>query len=226
MKEVWKDIEGYEGLYQISNFGKVFSFKSNKILKPFNDKKGYLKIELRKENRRKIYFLHRLVAMCFIENKNNLPYVNHKDENKHNNRVENLEWCTCKYNNNYGTRNSRISKKMLGENNPMYGKRGDLSPNKHKMLGENNPMYGKHHSKETKRKMSESRIGLFTGNKNPRAKKVMCITTGEIFDYIGMAETKYNISHSNISACCKGKIKSAGKHPATREPMVWRYIEE
>ena len=205
MKEVWKDIEGYEGLYQISNFGKVFSFKSNKILKPFNDKKGYLKIELRKENRRKIYFLHRLVAMCFIENKNNLPYVNHKDENKHNNRVENLEWCTCKYNNNYGTRNSRISKKMLGENNPMYGK---------------------HHSKETKRKMSESRIGLFTGNKNPRAKKVMCITTGEIFDYIGMAETKYNISHSNISACCKGKIKSAGKHPATREPMVWRYIEE
>ena len=72
MKEVWKDIEGYEGLYQISNFGKVFSFKSNKMLKPFNDKKGYLKIELRKENRRKIYFLHRLVAMCFIENKNKI----------------------------------------------------------------------------------------------------------------------------------------------------------
>ena len=115
---------------------------------------------------------------------------------------------------------------MLGENNPMYGKRGDLNPNKHKMLGENNPMYGKHHSKETKRKMSESRIGLFTGNKNPRAKKVVCITTGEIFDYIGMAETKYNISHANISACCKGKIKSAGKHPVTREPMVWRYIED
>ena len=115
MKEIWKDIEGYEGLYQVSNLGRVKSLKWGKVkfLKPFSDKNGYLSVHLRKDNSSYMSYIHRLVAMTFISNPNNLPQVNHKDENPSNNNVSNLEYCDSKYNNNYGTRNEKISIKML-----------------------------------------------------------------------------------------------------------------
>ena len=106
MVEVWKDIPGYEGLYQVSTFGNVRSLNWRNMnvvrdlyLKPHN--KGYLQVELSKNGRKKMITVHRLVAMTFIPNPNELPTVNHKDENKHNNNVENLEWCTTSYNTSY-----------------------------------------------------------------------------------------------------------------------------
>ena len=103
--EIWKPVVGYEGLYEISNMGRVKSIKFNKekILFLQKDKDGYLRSGLRKMGKLKKYFVHRLVAEAFIPNPNNLPIVNHKDENKQNNCVENLEWCTVKYNNSYGS---------------------------------------------------------------------------------------------------------------------------
>ena len=111
MKETWKDIEGYEGLYQVSNLGRVKSlFRYKKQLKLEITKNGYVRIMLCKNKKRKRHLVHRLVAEAFIPNPNNLPCVNHKDENKQNNCVDNLEFCTSKYNCNYGNRNTRISK--------------------------------------------------------------------------------------------------------------------
>ena len=96
MEEIWKDIQGYEELYQISNYGRIKSLKYNKdnILKPYMTSTGYYKIDLRKNNTRKIKPIHKLVAQHFIDNPENKPEVNHKDGNKLNNRVENLEWVT------------------------------------------------------------------------------------------------------------------------------------
>ena len=112
--EIWKNIEGYEGLYQVSNEGMIKSLGNNKtrkekILKPVENKDGYLYVKLCKNCEYKNYFIHRLVADAFIPNQDNLPEVNHKDEDKTNNRVENLEWCNRKYNVNYGTRNLKSS---------------------------------------------------------------------------------------------------------------------
>lgn len=122
MEELWKDIGGYEGLYQVSNLGRIWSYKTNKILKGSIDSHGYRQVDFRKDGKRKTILLHRLVAKAFILNPDNLPQVNHKDENPLNNHVNNLEWCTQEYNLSYGTISERKSKKMSGENNPFYGK--------------------------------------------------------------------------------------------------------
>lgn len=114
MKEIWRDIEGYEG-YQVSSLGRVklLDYRQTgkeRIMKAGN-KKGYLRIGLCKDGKQKFYRVHRLVATAFIPNPDNLPQVNHKDENKTNNRVENLEWCSAEYNSNYGTRTKRSVEK-------------------------------------------------------------------------------------------------------------------
>lgn len=118
--ERWRDIEGFEGLYQISSCGRVKSLgngKSNnstysneRILKP-QRANGYLRVTLCKECKNKQVSVHRIVATTFLSNIENLPYINHKDEVKTNNYVSNLEWCTAKYNSNYGTAIERASKK-------------------------------------------------------------------------------------------------------------------
>ena len=115
MKEVWKDIQGYEGLYQISSLGNVKSLNYNRtgkecILKYGINTNGYLIVVLSKNGKGKTFAIHRLVAQAFIENPENLPCVNHKDENKTNNCVNNLEWCSYEYNNNYGTGLERMLK--------------------------------------------------------------------------------------------------------------------
>lgn len=95
MKEEWKDVIGYEGFYEISNFGNVKSLYTNKILKSDSvDKFGYVRFSATKNKIQKIKRVHRLVAEMFIPNPNNLPQVNHKDGNKLNNHVNNLEWCS------------------------------------------------------------------------------------------------------------------------------------
>ena len=121
--EEWKHIEGFDG-YQVSNEGRVKSLKfgKEKILKG-GKSKGYLIVDLCKNGARIHEQVHRLVAKAFLPNPNNLPQVNHKDENPSNNSVENLEWCDSKYNNNYGTRNQRSAEKR--RNDPKQSKRVD-----------------------------------------------------------------------------------------------------
>lgn len=103
MQEVWRDVVGYEGLYKVSNLGNVYSCKRKKCLSP-NIPKSCVNVTyhsivtLRKDGKQKCFGVHRLVAMAFIPNPDNLPIVNHKDGNKQNNAVDNLEWCTQRYN--------------------------------------------------------------------------------------------------------------------------------
>lgn len=125
MREEWRDIKGFEGLYQISNMGNVKSLERTvwnsrgyyvtvpeRIRKARKNRYGYLYVALWKEGKRKQYMIHRLVASAFLNNADNLPEINHKDEDKTNNTVDNLEWCDRSYNCNYGTRNKKISEKM------------------------------------------------------------------------------------------------------------------
>ena len=117
MTEIWKDIEGYENLYQVSSLGRVKSLGNGKtsskerFLKADKNKQDYLRVTLCKDGKVKRYAVHRLVAIAFLPNPYNLPQVNHKDEDRTNNTVENLEWCDCQYNINYGTRTKRMAEK-------------------------------------------------------------------------------------------------------------------
>lgn len=111
---IWKTVKGYEGLYEVNNLGEVRSLKRNGnrhfgigtyggiVLKQISNGK-YMRVSLCKDGNEKNHTIHRLVAEAFIDNPDNLPMVNHKDENPFNNKVENLEWCDAKYNTNYGT---------------------------------------------------------------------------------------------------------------------------
>ena len=179
MQEIWKDIKGYEGLYQISNLGNVKSLKRNrfnyrlqrmivvnkeKLLKQSFDGKKYLFVTLQKHKSRKNYRIHRLVAEAFIDNPNNLPQVNHKDGNKNNNCVSNLEWCDGSYNVKEAFR--------LG-----LSKKGAVHPNSKKVL-------------------------QYDSNGN-FIKEWHCV-----IDAINNLHLpKY--AHSSISLCCRGKTQSA-----------------
>lgn len=105
-----KDIKGYEGLYAITSCGKVWSYRSKKFLKSCKQSTEYLAVTLCKDGTRKSYTIHRLVAEAYLPNPNNLPQVNHKDENKTHNYINNLEWCDNTYNVNYGTHNKRVGR--------------------------------------------------------------------------------------------------------------------
>ena len=107
-KEIWRTIEGYKGLYEISSLGNVRSLNyrhtgRTQLLKPTMERLGYLQVGLSKNGKRKRYKVHRLVAQAFLTKTEGLPEVNHIDENKQNNCVDNLEWCDRSYNVNYGT---------------------------------------------------------------------------------------------------------------------------
>ena len=189
-QEIWKDIEDYEGLYQVSNLGRIKSLereviagrghkkviKKEKILHPTDNSFGYLMIQLTKNGAQKNFLVHRLVAKAFIPNPNNYPEINHKDENKYNNCVENLEWCTKLYNMNYGTRKKRQSETVTGGGNPM-------------------------------------------------AKKVLCVTTGKVFDCTRDAREYAGLNGSdNISACCRGEYYTAGRRNGVK--LRWRYLDD
>lgn len=112
MKEIWKDIDGYEGSYQVSNLGRVKNVHRNKLLKTRVTANGYKDISLSKNNAKKRKSVHRLVAQAFIPNPECKPTVNHIDEDKTNNNVDNLEWATMKEQNNHGTRLQRVGDRI------------------------------------------------------------------------------------------------------------------
>lgn len=186
----WRPIEGFEGLYEVSNIGNVRSLNYRhtgeaKILRPGGNK-GYLNINLWKNGKRYIKTVHRLVANAFIPNPENKPQVNHIDGDKTNNRVNNLEWVT--------NRENQLHAYNIGLHVT---------------------------TEESRKKLSEAR----KGEKNPKAKQVICITTREVFDYMAEGAKKYNVNAGNISDCCRGKRKSAGKHPVTGEKLKWQFKE-
>ena len=124
-KEIWRPIKGYEGLYEVSNLGRIRSLDritnyangekhlwKGRIMKPAKNKNGYLICDLHKNSKRKTFNVHRLVAQAFIKNPDNLPVINHKDEDKTNNCVDNLEWCTYSYNNSYGEAFQSMKRKL------------------------------------------------------------------------------------------------------------------
>ena len=157
-----KDIQGYEGLYAVTEDGRVWSYRSKKFLKPGEHSSGYLHVTLSKNGVKIDCFIHRLVAAAYIPNPENKPQVNHRDENKLNNCVDNLEWMTSKENANYGTRNVRVSEK--------------------------------------------------------RKKKVLCVETNKIYNSIEEAGADTDTYATNISAVCKGKLKTTGGYH-------WEYVD-
>lgn len=163
---LWKDVPNYEGYYEVSNTGLIRS--KNGLRKPQKSWDGYLYVKLCKKGECKKIKIHRLVALAFIPNPNNLPEINHKDEDTTNNVVENLEWCNRTYNNNYGTRNAR------------------------------------------------SAIGISKAN----GKRVMQFSKRneyiDTYDSAIKAAKALNIDSTGITACARGRRKSAGGY-------IWKY---
>ena len=183
MREEWKDIEGYEGMYQVSNLGNVKSLNyrrtgKERILKG-RDVKGYLRVGLWKDGENKDYLIHRLVGQAFLENPNNLPILNHKDENKYNNCVQNLEWCDYSYNNTYNGRAKKAGKKVAEK------------------------LRGRKQTEESNKKRAEKMSKpVFSVNKE----------SGLIMWWQSASEAERitGINNGSITKCCKGRYKSAG----------------
>lgn len=180
LNEIWKDIAGYEGLYQVSNFGRVRSldrvdsenhYRKGQIMKQKMTKgpgrgAGYMRVGLRNGKKQKEYLVHRLVAMAFIPNPCNLPQINHRDGCRANNCVDNLEWCDAQYNLSYGDRGKKVSKALTGRKNT-WGIKPVLCYSKDGSL--------------------------------------ICR-----YDSVAAASESLNILATHISACCNGKQHTAG----------------
>ena len=154
MKELWKDIKGFENKYAISNLGNVYSYylKHNMSLNK-NRSGNYVGVVLYKDGKQYRFQVHRLVAEAFIPNPYNLPLINHKNEIQNDNRAENLEWCDYRYNSTYNDVHKRVGKKV--------------SETMRKNGGPHNK--GKYMSQEQKDKISKSMRGhKFTGNQYTR----------------------------------------------------------
>ena len=149
MMELWKDIDGFEGKYAISNLGNVYSYYLGRNLKFNKNRSGnYVGVVLLKDGKQYRFQVHRLVAKAFIPNPKNLPQVNHKNEIQDDNRVENLEWCDQQYNSTYNNLHKRIGKKI---SQTIKAKGGQHNK-------------GKHLSKEHRDKISKSMMGHKFGN--------------------------------------------------------------
>lgn len=218
--EIWKSLDflGYPD-YMVSNFGNVKSFKQNKekLLKFLKGSNEYSNVRLCKNNKTKSFTVHKLVALAFISNPDNLPCVNHKDENRQNNYVDNLEWVTHQYNNTYNNVHIKRGEKMKGRKNSEETRRKISKALKGKYCGENSPNYRKQLTEEHKQKIRESNIGK---SKLKCRKPILQYTLDNIFirewDSAITASIELNINRNSIGQCCCNRIKSSGGY-------IWRY---
>lgn len=240
MKEEWRAVQGYSGLYEVSDLGRVRSLpreiktynggkwtRPGKIIKPITNKDGYQQIHICKDGKQSTITVHRLVALAFLDNPDNLPEVNHKNEIKTDNRVKNLEWCTRGYNNNYGTKNKRQSV-VLSRPVAMYSLDGEKIKE----------FYGGHEAQRQTGILEQS-ISLcclgkrqhaggfrwkFADDKTPfpkyRARKRSVVQKkGEkiIAKFGSISEAHRATKINNIQACCCGKLPTAGGY-------AWEYL--
>lgn len=213
-----KDVKGYEGLYAITEDGRVWGYKRSRYVKPYLRPDGYLQIILHKNGCAKTHKIHRLVAETYIDNPDNLSQINHKDEDKLNNHINNLEWCDAKYNSNYGTRNIRGGQSRQGKT---------FSEEHKKKISD--ALSGRTLSVETKQKISNMRKGshlsdehkakLSRANKGKGAKAVRCVETNAVYSSATEAENKLGISRTHIGSCCQGNRQTAGGYH-------WEYFDE
>jgi len=128
MREIFKDIKGFEGRYQVSNTGKVLNVRTNRLLKPDTTALNYKRVTLYSGTKgsKKHLPVHRLVALAFVPNPEGYPIVNHKDENPANNCASNLEWCTQKYNLNYKNRNRKLRASLNAKHVQQLGLDGEF----------------------------------------------------------------------------------------------------
>ena len=207
--EVWKDIDDYEGLYQVSNLGRIKRiYPYEHLISNSKNSKGYYTVGLTKNNIRKNKMVHRLVAKAFILNPDNKKEVDHININRTDNRVENLKWVTHKEN-----CNNPISK--INYSNTRKGKTVYVYTNEQrKAVSER--MKGFKHSENSKLLMSYNR----KGSKNSRALKVIQYSLNNEFikewEYIKQASEELGVCYSSIINCCKGKRKTAGG-------FIWKY---
>lgn len=222
MEEIWKDVVGYEGKYQVSNFGRIKTLRTNGKIMSQGLHNNYPCIFLRKDGKRHWYLVHRLVAIAFIPQIKGKDCIDHIDGNTKNNNVSNLRWCTNQENTTF----------------PLA-----MQHRREAVTGERNPFFGKKHTQESKDKISKSRIGKYGGDKNPffgkkHSKRTIEIISQKKKERGGFPVNQYSkdgvfiktwshakiagetlgISPSSISACCRGKRKSIGG-------FLWKYTK-
>ena len=196
--EIWRDIKDYEGLYKVSNLGRVrsvdhyvkHSYGGLRLVKgkllSINNINGYSVVSLSKNGKTKTYKLHRLVAQTFISNPNNKPHIDHINTIRTDNRVENLRWVTVTEN----------------HNNPLS------------LEHLSNAIKGHVVSEETKEKIRQKHLGKRCGSENPNSKKIKQLTLNNelirVWDCLKDACNELNICSSCISSCLSGRYKSAG----------------
>ena len=207
MEEVWRivTIDDYGDKYVVSSLGRIRNNDTGQIVKAHEVKGGYLRVNLYPrgdaKHGGKRHLVHRIVAFAFLYDdyiEGVTTDVNHIDGNKHNNAVENLEWCTREHNIQHANKmglydecRQKTSERFKGEGNPMYGK-GDRQ----------------------------------RGGNNPVAKAIICLNTGEVFGASTEASEWCHGSSSGIRKVCNGKQEYSGRHPETGEKLKWMHYDE
>lgn len=219
--EIWRDIKGYENLYKVSNQGNVKSLihKNQKILKLTKTKSGYLRVTLFKNEERKSFLVHRLIAETFIPNPENKPCVDHINTIRDDNRVENLRWVTHKENNNNELSLKHFKNKIISKETRI---KMSESTKKRFENKENHPHFGIHRSEEVKKKISDthknkyckektSNYGKYGANSSNH-RSVYCIELDKSWNCIKDCADELGLYPQNIIKVCKNIRKTCGNY--------------